>query len=254
MRPERGTHFTVAFRGTSKKEKTRLRPLERKTMKILKRILLVLLCLALLLGAGTFVVNFYVKGSVKEYILSPQEAQTLEDVDCILVLGCGVYADGVPSNMLRDRLEQGIALYRAGVAPKLLMSGDHGQENYNEVSVMKNYAVESGVSSHDVFMDHAGFSTYESMYRAKEIFQAKRVVIVTQKYHLYRAIYVACALGLEAYGVAADTRAYAGQYRRDLREVLARCKDFLSAVFRPEPTFLGEAIPVSGDGDLTNDK
>ena len=178
----------------------------------------------------------------------------MDEVDCILVLGCGVYADGVPSNMLRDRLEQGIALYRAGVAPKLLMSGDHGQENYNEVSVMKNYAVESGISSHDVFMDHAGFSTYESMYRAKEIFQAKRVVIVTQKYHLYRAIYVARALGLEAYGVAADTRAYAGQYRRDLREVLARCKDFLSAVFRPEPAFLGEAIPVSGDGDLTNDK
>ena len=102
-------------------------------------------------------------------------------------------------------------------------------------------------------MDHAGFSTYESMYRAKEVFCARRVVIVTQKYHLYRAIYVARALGLEAYGVAAAGDDYGGQLYRDIREVLARNKDFFTSIFKPQPEYLGKAIPVSGNGDITND-
>ena len=118
---------------------------------------------------------------------------------------------------------------------------------------MKQYAMDAGVPSSDVFMDHAGFSTYESMYRAKEIFQAQKVVIVSQEYHLYRAIYIAQALGLDAYGVAADGEDYAGQWQRDAREVLARVKDFFTSIWKPEPTYLGEAIPVSGDGDVTND-
>ncbi|MBR4018560.1 MAG: YdcF family protein, partial [Clostridia bacterium] len=113
--------------------------------------------------------------------------------------------------------------------------------------------IEAGVPSEDVFMDHAGFSTYESIYRAKEVFLAERVLIVTQGYHLYRALYVARSLGLEAEGVAADLRPYRGQRYYDLREVLARCKDFAMCIFKPLPTYLGEAIPVSGSGDLTND-
>ena len=119
---------------------------------------------------------------------------------------------------------------------------------------MKTFAVDAGIASEHVFMDHAGFSTYESMYRAKEIFQAKKIIIVTQEYHLYRAIYIAESLGLEAYGVAADYRAYTGQTKRDLREILARVKDFGTSLFQPEPTYLGEAIPIWGDGNLTNDE
>ena len=134
------------------------------------------------------------------------------------------------------------------------MSGDHGREHYNEVGAMKNYALERSVPSENVFMDHAGFSTYETMYRAKEIFKAKKVVIVTQEYHLYRALYIARQLGLEAYGVAADVRTYGGQSMRDAREVLARCKDFALCLFKPEPTYLGDPIPVSGNGDVTNDE
>jgi vancomycin permeability regulator SanA len=102
-------------------------------------------------------------------------------------------------------------------------------------------------------MDHAGFSTYESLYRARDIFKVKKVIIVTQKYHLSRALYVAQNLGLEAYGVASDPRQYAGQNYREIREVLARIKDFFYVLAKPKPTFLGEAIPVSGNGDLTND-
>lgn len=208
-----------------------------------------LLCGVLVLG-----INLWVTGSVKSSILSEQEAAELQDVDCIIVLGCQVRSDGTPSHMLEDRLKRGVALYDLGAAPKLLMSGDHGTEEYDEVDAMKRYAVEAEIPSADVFMDHAGFSTYETMIRAKEIFQADKVLIVAQRYHLYRALYIAEALGLEAYGVAADYRRYGGQFYRDVREVLARVKDFGMSVFQPDPTYLGEAIPISGSGELTHDE
>jgi vancomycin permeability regulator SanA len=118
---------------------------------------------------------------------------------------------------------------------------------------MKQYAIENGVPSEHVFMDHAGFSTYETVYRAKEIFEADKVIIITQEYHLYRALYIADKLGLEAYGVSADLNKYAGQSMRDFREVLARCKDWAMCIFKPEPTYLGDSIPVNGKGDVTND-
>ena len=119
---------------------------------------------------------------------------------------------------------------------------------------MKDYTIKNGIKSEDIFMDHAGFSTYESIYRAKEIFKAKKIVIVTQKYHLYRALYIANKLGLEAYGVNSDPRRYSGASYRELREVLARNKDFFKCIIKPKPTYLGEVIPVSGNGDITNDK
>jgi vancomycin permeability regulator SanA len=221
--------------------------------KLLKRTL-ILLCILIIAIAPVFAVSGYVCSVGEGRILSPEEAARLEDVDCILVLGCQVGQDGSLSHMLRDRLIRGVDLYRAGAAPKLLMSGDHGRKEYDEVGAMKQYALEQGVSSEDVFMDHAGFSTYESMYRAKEIFQAKKVIIITQEYHLYRAIYIAESLGLEAYGVAADYRAYYGQTKRDIREVLARVKDFGTSMLKPKPTYLGKAIPIWGDGNLTNDE
>ncbi len=213
-----------------------------------------LLCLGFLGAVAVLGINGLVIGTTKDRILTPEEAALLSDVDCILVLGCGVKADGRPSDMLHDRLAQGVSLYEAGAAPKLLMSGDHGRAQYDEVNTMKQFAVDAGVPTSDVFMDHAGFSTYESMYRAVEIFQAQKIIIVTQGYHLYRALYVAEQLGLEAYGVSADLRDYAGQLGRDVREVLARVKDFITSVFQPEPTYLGQAIPIWGDGDLTNDE
>lgn len=206
-----------------------------------------LLCLGLALG-----LDGYVRHQAAAYLLTWEEAEALEDVDCILVLGCGVRPDGSPSLMLQDRLDAGLALYEAGAAPKLLMSGDHSRADYDEVNAMKDYAMAAGVPSQDVFMDHAGFSTYESMYRARDVFCAQTVLIVSQGYHLYRAVYDARALGLDAYGAAAEDIPYAGQILRDLREILARCKDFFYCLLQPEPTFLGEAIPVSGNGDLSN--
>ena len=155
--------------------------------------------------------------------------------------------------MLEDRLLEGIKLYQNGVSDKIIMSGDHGRNEYDEVNIMKEYTTLKGIPSENIFMDHAGFSTYESIYRAKNIFQAKKVVIVTQEYHLYRAIYIANRLGLEAYGVGADPTQYAGAFKREVREILARDKDFIKCIFKPEPTYLGDTIPVSGNGDVTND-
>lgn len=221
--------------------------------KLIKKPIAKFICILLILGfmgiAAVAAINGIVIGTASQKILSPEEAAKLEDVDCILVLGCLVDSD-----MLHDRLRQGVELYHLGAAPKLLMTGDHGQSSYDEVDAMKTYAVAEGVPSQDIFMDHAGFSTYESMYRAKEVFSAKKVIIVTQEYHLYRAVYIARMLGLDAYGVTSDYNRYLDQFRRDVREVLARVKDFGTSILKPEPTYLGEVIPIWGDGNITNDE
>ena len=216
------------------------------------RILLALCILGAVAVGAVLGINAYVMLSTEKQILSAEEAANY-DADCILVLGCFVKNDGTPSDMLHDRLQRGVELFEQGAGKKLLMSGDHGRAEYDEVNAMKQFAVDAGVASGDVFMDHAGFSTYESLYRARDVFTAKKIIIVTQKYHLHRALYIANKLGLEAVGVAADYRSYAGQTYRDAREILARNKDFLTGIFQPEPTYLGEIIPIFGDGDLTND-
>ncbi len=217
------------------------------------RILAIALGLVLLAALAALGINAWVKHSTRGSFLTAAQAAGDGDFDCILVLGCQVRDDGSPSLMLRDRLDRGVELYRADAAPKLLMSGDHGTSGYDEVNTMKQLAIDAGVPSQDVFMDHAGFSTYDSVYRCKAVFQARRVLIVSQKYHLYRALYIARALGLEACGVAAEGDTYVGQSMRELREIAARAKDAIKCLFKPAPTFLGEAIPVSGDGDATND-
>lgn len=225
----------------------------KKIHRIAIRCLITLLILGLA-GAGiVFGINGYVVYTTAPRILSSEEATRLEDVDCILVLGCLVHDSGRPSDMLSDRLRRGVELYQEGAGKKLLMSGDHGRTNYNEVQSMKQYAMDEGVAANNIFMDHAGFSTYESLYRARDIFQAEKILIVTQEYHLHRALYIANALGLEAYGVSADYRSYTGQTAREIREILARNKDFFTAMIQPKPTYLGETIPISGDGNLTND-
>ena len=228
--------------------------MEKQSEKnMLKILIIIILILCALIGIMMLSINFYVVNKTKSKIVTEKQAKELENVDCILVLGAGIWGDK-PSPMLEDRLLQGITLYNNQTSSKIIMSGDHGKEEYDEVNVMKDFAIEKGVKSEDIFMDHAGFSTYDSVYRAKEIFKAQKIIIVTQKYHLHRALYVAEKLGIEAYGVASDPREYRGQVVRELREVLARDKDFFKCIIKPEPTYLGDTIPVSGNGDATNDK
>lgn len=226
-----------------------------KVKKIMIIFLIVMLCLAVVAGIYALSVNAYIVNSSEDKILTAEESAELSDVDCILVLGAGVHGTTL-SHMLEDRVKTGIQLYELGSAPKILMSGDHGQDDYDEVNAMKNYAKEKGIPSEDIFMDHAGFSTYESMYRARDVFGCKKIIIISQKYHLYRAIYVAEYLGLEAYGVDSQLRPYAVDTNiyNTIREFLARNKEFIYVRLNPKPTYLGELIPINGNGDITNDK
>lgn len=217
--------------------------------KILKIITIIIIIITILVLS----INFYVIETTKRKIIKDNNYSKIKDIDCILILGAGIWGDS-PSPMLQDRLEEGIKLYKDGIAPKIIMSGDHGRVEYDEVNIMKEYAINKGVPSEDIFMDHAGFSTYESIYRAKEIFNVKNIVIITQEYHLYRALYIANKLGINAYGINSDPRKYSGQSYRELREILARNKDFINCIIKPTPTYLGESIPINGNGDITNDK
>ncbi|MDR0531847.1 MAG: YdcF family protein [Oscillospiraceae bacterium] len=227
---------------------------ERQSKRRRARIAALLLGLMLLTGVFVGGINVLMAKGEAPRILSQEQAAQLSGVDCILVLGAKVLPGGAPSHMLEDRCRRGVALWQMQAAPVLLMSGDHGQVEYDEVSCMKRYAVERGVPSSAVFMDHAGFSTYDSLYRARDIFGAKRIIIVTQRYHMFRALYTARKLGLDAYGVTCDYRAYQTKYYNALRELLARVKAWFQCAAQPQPVFLGDPIPLSQSGDITNDE
>ena len=223
--------------------------------KLLKNKTLVrIICAVLILGvvAALFVIlaNAYIVSYAKKYILEKDELSS-HTVDCVMVLGAGLWGDE-PSPMLAERLDFGLEAFNNCNIDRMLMSGDHGKTDYDEVNAMKNYLAERGVDRDKIFLDHAGFSTYESMYRARDVFEVKSLVIVTQTYHLYRAVYDARKLGLEAYGYKAEKLQYpALNY---MREPVARVKDFIWCVFKPKPKYLGEAIPISGSAALTDDK
>jgi len=211
----------------------------------------VFLTAAAVLIAAAILINFYIVRKTKSGISGTEDLKT-DNADCILILGAGV-KNGKPTPMLRDRLLTGIELYEKGAAKKIIMIGDHGSSDYDEVNIMRLFAVERGIPEEDIFMDHAGFSTYDSVYRAKKVFEANNIIIVSQKYHLYRALYISEKLGVKACGVSANLNKYGGQLKREIREILARDKDFFKCVTKPEPAFLGDKIPVSGDGRATKD-
>ena len=215
----------------------------------MKKIIKYLLTLSILFIIIILSINYYVIYKTKKQIITNNYPNT----DCIIILGAGL-RNNEPSLMLKDRLNKGIELYNNSVSNKIIMSGDHTKEDHDEVNIMKNYAKDKGIPSEDIFMDHAGISTYDSIYRAKYIFDAEKIVIVTQRYHLFRALYIANELGLDAYGVEAKKPIYRGNTYREIREVLARNKDFIKSIIKPQSKYLGNTIQVSGNGDETNDK
>ncbi|WP_022818935.1 SanA/YdcF family protein [Fusobacterium russii] len=218
-------------------------------MKIIKFFIKSSLYILLLVIA----INIYMLIKTYFYILIEKDLEKKnKKVEAILILGAGVYTDR-PSYILEERLQTGINLYKKGIAPKIIMTGDHGKIHYNEVQVMKDYAIERGVPSEDIFMDHAGFSTYESMARLNKIFNVKSAIIVTQKYHLPRALYLARAFKIDVLGVPANKKRYRGQWYRSSREFLARTKDFFIAHIKPKWYIGGELIPLNQSGDITND-
>lgn len=229
---------------------------KKKLPKVLKRLLQIGGILALAGIACILGLNIWVTASTSDLIhevsSDDTEPEWNGEHDCILVLGAGL-RDNSPSPMLKDRLDKAIACYQKGIAPKILMSGDHGRTGYNEVQVMKQYAIDAGVPSSDIFMDHAGFSTYESMIRARDIFNVKSPVVITQQYHIYRALFIGKHLGIDCIGVPTGHYSYGGQAYRTFREYVARCKDVLTVMTNASPTYEGDPISLQGDGDITND-
>ncbi|PKM90964.1 MAG: hypothetical protein CVU87_00140 [Firmicutes bacterium HGW-Firmicutes-12] len=217
-----------------------------------KRWIRIVSVLCIIIVIAVFSISQHVKKTGMSYIIDAGDATK---VDAVVILGARVFSDGNVSLMLKDRLTVGYELYIQKKATKIIVSGDHGRKDYDEVNTMKAYLMEKGIPAEDIFMDHAGFSTYESIYRARDIFLADKIIIVTQKYHLMRAIYIAKQLGLEAYGVASDIHVYNGvMLKNEIREIAARNKDYFIAKFiQPKPTYLGDVIPVTGDGRLTDD-
>ena len=199
----------------------------------------------------TLFANLYTLISTKEQIIDIKDVKDLNSIDAVLVLGCKAYSDR-PSEMLELRLSKGLEVYNL-LDTKLLLSGDHGQNNYDEVNVMKKYMIDHNVKEEDIFLDHAGFSTYDSIYRAKNVFNAKKVIIISQEYHLSRALYLANCLEIEAIGVSADDLPYKGiMLKNEIREILSRDVNFFRGIIKPQSKYVGEMISLDGDGKVTN--
>lgn len=199
--------------------------------KIFKYILIVLIVIILV----PIIINFYVILSTENRIVS-RDSKLLTDIDYIVILGAGIRR-GKPSPMLEDRLKTGISLYNNDISNKILITGDHMNDDYDEVTVMKNYLLEHGIPEEDIITDNYGISTYDSIYRVKNVYKSNKVVIVSQRYHLYRALFLSDNLDLESYGVEANLRYYYGQWYREIREILARNKDFIKGIIKPKAVY-----------------
>jgi SanA protein len=216
-----------------------------------KKIRILLLITITIIIVGAISIDRFVAYVGDRYIIPFEE---IPKVDAILVPGAHVYSDGSVSHILNDRLITAFESYKTGKSIRILVSGDHGQKNYDEANTMKNFLIQKGIKPEIIFMDHAGFSTYDTLYRTRDVFKVKKVLICTQKYHLSRALYTARSLGLEAYGVPSDKRHYVSIQWYQLREIPARLKAFFYVkIFKPRPKFLGKEIPISGNGEATND-
>ena len=194
-------------------------------MKKLKIFIIILLCLMLI----PFIINFYVVFKVKDKIVNLNDIN--QNYDYGLVLGCGIKSDGTPSLMLRDRLDKVIEIYDKGLINNIIISGHHS-DNYSEVDVMEEYLLDHNINKDVIIRDNEGFSTSESMENYQNKYQNKSVIIITQEYHLYRSLYLAQKFNLNAVGVSAKLVNYGGQIFRNLREILARNKDFLKYLFK----------------------
>ncbi len=211
---------------------------------ILKKIIYAILLVGVLTSIFVFGLAWYVNTSTNDQIFN--NIDPVPEAYTAIVLGASVRSNGKPSSMLEDRIKSALELYKSGKVKRFLLSGDNGTKSYNEPKAMKEYLVAEGVPVDDIFLDYAGFDTYDSMYRAGAVFDAKRAIVVTQKFHLPRAIYIANSLGLDYYGFVGDKRIYEGESRNKKRELLANVKAFLELLTNKEPTYIGAHIPIDG--------
>lgn len=204
--------------------------------------------LSAVVGLG---VNRYVVSQGRPLIQSPGQVQNAE---VAMVFGAYVFPNGTPSPALADRLVTALDLYKEGKVSKFLLTGDHGQDDYDEVNAMKTYLERAGVPKEDIFLDHAGFDTYQSLVRARDVFGVKDTILVTQEFHLPRALYIAKSLGLQAEGVTADRRNLLNIQAMEVREMGARLKAFAEVNVGRSPKYLGAPVDLAGDASVTHDK
>ncbi len=220
-----------------------------KPLRTLIKLLITLVVMVVICVTGT---NLYVLHRTKGQIVSLSEAKD-KGAQVIVVLGAATYPDGSPSPILAHRLQTALNLYQEGAAKKILISGDHGQVHYDEIKSMRNWLRQHQVKAEDIYADHAGFSTYESAYRADAIFSVRTAIVVTQPYHLPRALYDFQSRGIEAWGVGAAGNSYPGQTGRTIREWVARTKDVVWVTTKQKPTYLGPKISLEESASATND-
>ena len=216
------------------------------------RILKILMILLLIPVLTTLTINIGIILTSRKYIYTDINKMPFRTV--VMVLGSQTRGTRL-SPVLQDRVEGGIALMDGRKAKKLLLTGDHGQIYYDEVNAMRLFVLANApaIQEEDIFMDHAGFNTWDSMYRARDVFDVKDLLIVTQKFHISRAVCMARSLGLDAVGYSINQERFSGRSLRSwrFREYFARVKAFYSIVFKPKPRYLGDKIPISGDGRAT---
>lgn len=206
-----------------------------------RKILILIICVSALI----IFINYRIIAVSNKFIA--KDFDNVPKSQAVLLLGAKVKGDGRPSGILKDRIDTAIELYRSGKAGKILVTGDHGTKQYDEVNAMKNYLLENNIPRQDIFLDHAGFDTYDSLYRARDIFQAESLIVVTQNFHLNRAIFIGKKLDMNVIGFSADKHVYRGMWQLQTREVLARTKAYFTVMFKIEPKFLGPVIPLTGD-------
>lgn len=217
------------------------------SLKTVRRTIIAMVTVGMIVGLVCVAVVL----SHRSQIVSTESVTT---APIAIIFGAKVKDDGTPSDILRDRLLMGIDLYDRHVVSKLLLSGDDGQVAYDEVNAMRVFVIDHGVAPSDVFLDHAGFDTFDSVARASKVFGITQAILVTQDYHLPRALYFASSFGIRAQGVSADRQAYRGILRYELREFLADVKAVFDVVFHISPKYLGESVDVTGDGRVTWDE
>lgn len=220
----------------------------RNEKKPIKRVAWLMISSVIAAAVLTLAIYNYIDKIGERLTINISDAKA---ADCIIVLGAGVVGDK-PSVVLKNRLDKAYEVYALGSTDKIIVSGDHGRDSYDEVNVMRNYLIKLGVPKDNIFMDHAGFSTYESMYRARDIFGVETAIVVTQRLHLRRALYIGEKLGISCMGVEADNAPAASTAIQGVREYPARVKAFIDCqMLHPKPKYLGDVIPITGSGIVT---
>lgn len=220
-------------------------------MKKFKKIIIILAALFVVVLILVCVANLQVSLAGKNLI--KEKIENLEEAQVVIAFGALVYDNGNLSDAFRDRVDTALEVYEAGKAKKILVSGDHGRVEYDEVNAAKKYLLDKGVAEEDIFLDHAGFDTYDSLYRADYIFKIKKAIISTQESHLPRALYIAERLGLEVEGIKADKHIYVDSVKQTIREKLANVKAFFNVSLKSKPKYLGKEINIEGDGQRSWD-